>query len=195
MSFTPLQRIFTEGTLFSGLFDKSKFITTDTPKSADLQNLKTSVTSTDKINTYDLVFNLQMPSLANTPIFGYTKNKNAVDYYCNNKIHIRLYFKDPNIFDTENEPVCIITPQIYSGTTSRNSDGIYFSTVSDVRAKVEEAVTAAIIEGYPTMLEQDKVTKGLKPVDDHETQNTNRTGPFAKSENGVNPDNIKMRTV
>ena len=171
MSFTPLQRIFTEGTLFSGLFDKSKFITTDTPKSADLQNLKTSVTSTDKISTYDLVFNLQMPSLANTPIFGYTKNKNAVDYYCNNKIHIRLYFKDENIFNTDSSPVCIITPQIYSGTTSTKSDGIYFSTVYDVRDKVDDAIESAIEEG------------------DVGKQN-NRTGPFAKSENGVNADNI-----
>ena len=111
MSFTPLQRIFTEGTLFSGLFDKSKFITTDTPKSADLQNLKTSVTSTDKISTYDLVFNLQMPSLANTPIFGYTKNKNAVDYYCNNKIHTGSFSVSKMFGSLKYNRICILLLQ------------------------------------------------------------------------------------
>jgi len=188
MSFTPLQRIFREGTLFSGLFDKSKFIPTDTPKSADFQKLEIAVTSTDKINTYDLVFNIQMPSLANTPIFGYTKNKDAVDYYCNNKIHIRLYFKDPNIFDTESSPVCIITPQIFKGKTTSKTDGIYFSTVSDVREKVEAAVTDAIIEGYPYQLEKDLTLKG-----GIQTENKDRRGPFAKSNEGIDAGNIKEK--
>jgi len=173
MSLTPLQRFFRERNFFSGLFDKSKFIPSDTPKSADFQKLETAVTSTNQINTYDLVFNVQIPSLANTPIFGYTKNKDAVDYYCNNKIHIRLYFKDPNIFDTESLPVCIITPQIFQGKTTSKTDGIYFSTVSDVRAKVEEAIASAIQEGAHG--------------------NPQRTGPFAKSERGVNQDNIKEK--
>ena len=173
MSFTSLQRIFKEGNLFSGFFDKTKFIPTHAEESAKFQKLETVVHSTKTINTYDLVFNIQMPSLANSPIFSITKNKNAVDYYCNNKIHIRLYFKDPNIFDTETSPVCIITPQIYSGTTKRNSDGIYFSTVSDIREKVQSAITSAIDEG----------ALGKTP----------RTGPFAKTKEGVTPDNIKEK--
>ena len=144
MSLTSLKRLFREGTLFSGLFDRNTFKTDDTPQSAKFQKIQTIVNPTDKINTYDLVFNVQMPSIANSPFFSYTKDTNAVDYYCNNKIRIRLYFKDPTIFDTDLSPVCIITPQIYSGTTSRKSDGIYFSTVSDVRMTVDNAITAAI---------------------------------------------------
>ena len=171
MSLTSLQRLFKERSWFSGLLDKSKFIPNDKPQSADFQKIETVVNSTDKIDTYDLAFNVQMPSLANAPFFSYTKNKSAVDYYCNNKIHIRLYFKDENIFNTDSSPVCIITPQIYSGTTSTKSDGIYFSTVYDVRDKVDDAIESAIEEG------------------DVGKQN-NRTGPFAKSENGVNADNI-----
>ena len=176
---TNIQRFKNENSFFSGLFNKSTFIPSDKPQSTTFQKLETIVNETDKIDTYDLVFNLQMPSITESPLFKYSSDRNAVDYYCNNKIHIRLYFKDENIFDTNVSPSCVITPQIYSDTTSRTNDGIYFSTVGDVREKVLEATNQAIIEGSPYVT-----------VNGQLEENPNRTGPFKDSEKGIDSENI-----
>jgi hypothetical protein len=186
--FTKFARFKNENSFFSGLFNKSTFIPSDKPQSTTFQKLETIVHETDTIDTYDLVFNLQMPSITESPLFKYSADRNAVDYYCNNKIHIRLYFKDENIFDTNVSPLCVITPQIYSDTTSRTNDGIYFSTVGDVREKVLEATNQAIIEGSPYVI--DLKTNQLKEINGQLEENPNRTGPFKDSKQGIDAINI-----
>ena len=187
-AFTKIRRFKNENSFFSGLFNKSTFIPSDKPQSTTFQKLETIVNETDTIDTYDLVFNLQMPSITESPLFKYSADRNAVDYYCNNKIHIRLYFKDENIFDTNLSPLCVITPQIYSDTTSRTSDGIYFSTVGDVREKVLEATNQAIIEGSPYVIDRD--TNQPNTVNGQLEENPNRTGPFKDSKQGIDSINI-----
>jgi len=101
----------------------------------DFQNIETKVIPTDTIDTYDLVFNIQMPSDVKRPtaeLFSKDKDKDIVDYYCNNKIHIRLYFKDENIFDSYGTD-CIISPLLYEDQRKKEDNGLYFASLNDIK--------------------------------------------------------------
>ena len=87
---TNTQRKLKENSWFSGLFDNNKFIPKSSPQDTYFQKISTNVVGTDSIDTYDLVFNLQMPSLANTPWFSYAENKNTIDYYCHLGLSLSL---------------------------------------------------------------------------------------------------------
>ena len=172
---TNTQRWLREGNWFSSLFDKTKFIPKEELQTATLQKIETNVVETKALDIYELVFNVQMPSLVNTRFFSYARNKETVDYYCNNKIHIRLYFKDPNIFDSFAETQCIITPPISKSKVTSKSEGIYLSTLSDIRTKVEAAVQDAINER------------------NRKTIKTPATGPFAESDTEITEANIAVK--
>ena len=94
---TNIRRKLRDDSWFAGLFDSTRFKGDSSPQSTKFQSIETSVVDTNSIDTYDLVFNLQIPSIANTPFFSSARDKDNIDYYCNNKIHIRLYFKDSNL--------------------------------------------------------------------------------------------------
>ena len=146
---TNTRRFFREDSWFAGLFDSTRFKGDSSPQSTTFQTIETSVTETNSIDTYDLVFNLQMPSIASTPFFSSARNKDTIDYYCNNKIHIRLYFKDANVFDNLVGTECIISPYIYEGQTDKENDGIYFASLNKIREDINNATQEAIDDGIP----------------------------------------------
>jgi len=213
---TNTRRFFNEG-WFSGLFDETKFTADSSPQSTDFQKVATNVVDTSSIDTYDLVFNLQMPSLADTKFFQNARNSKTVDYYCNNKIHIRLYFKDASIFDNLLGTECIISPYLLAGQTSRESDGIYFASLNELREDIRIATNKAIIDGSPFKYKSEgeidtetktvKDKKGNTVYDENgnpkvvtvpvpRNPNSPRTGPFADSDEGVTHENIvqKLKT-
>jgi len=171
---TKTQRWLREGNWFSSLFDKTKFIPDATLQTAKLQKIETRVVETPALDTYDLVFNVQMPSLVNTRFVKYARDKDNVDYYCNNKIHVRLYFNDPNIFDTLTETSCIITPPIFRSNVTSKTEGMYLSTLSDIRKSVDDAIEEA-------MTERNDKDEG------------SRTGPFAESDKKISKENIAVK--
>ena len=207
---TKFLRFFKEKSWFAGLLDETRFKGVTTPESTDFQNIETKVYDTSSIDTYDLVFNLQMPSIANTKFFKHARNSDTVDYYCNNKIHIRLYFKDENIFDNLVGTECVISPQIFQAQTSRESDGIYFGSLNQLREKISDATTTAIIEGskfeyddkgIKTKVEKVKDKNGKNVLDDRgnpvtvkvpipKSPSIQRMGPFAESETVFTHENI-----
>ena len=88
---TEVKRYFGESSWFSELFNKSIFKPNKTPETTKFQKIQTMVRETNKIDTYDLIFNLQMPSIVKSPAFSQTKDDKLVDYYCNNKIYSKKF--------------------------------------------------------------------------------------------------------
>jgi hypothetical protein len=179
---TKVKRYIGEESWFSGLFDKSKFKPDKTSKTTSFQKIQTMVRDTNKIDTYDLIFNLQMPSLAESPFFSQTKDDKLVDYYCNNKIHIRLYFKDERLFDNLTGTECILSPPVFKSKQTSNfqssgidikSSGIYLSSYNDINVTIKNAVDQAIIDGAVT--------------------NAQRKGPFSDSKKGVTKENLNEK--
>ena len=186
-----VRRIARESKWFSGLFDDSKFIPSKSEVSDTFQKIETVVRDTDKIDTYDLIVNLQMPSIVKSPTLSYTKSVDLVDYYCNNKIHIRLYFKDERLFDNLTQTQCVLSSPLFKSEQSSNytysttertdikSSGMYLSSFNDLNVTIEDVVNQALTDGA-------LMTSTGVP-------NTNRTGPFADSEKGVNIDNVNEK--
>ena len=195
---TNTRRFFREDSWFAGLFDSTRFKGDTSPQSTTFQSMETSVVDTSSIDTYDLVFNLQIPSISNTPFFSSARDKNNIDYYCNNKIHIRLYFKESNLFDNLVGTECIISPYIYEGQTDREHDGIYFASMNKIREDINKATQEAIDDGAP--VKYDASGNVVKDVngDPILRDASDRSGPFAESEKGVTDENIveklKIRT-
>jgi len=195
---TNTRRFFREDSWFAGLFDSTRFKGDTSPQSTTFQSMETSVVDTSSIDTYDLVFNLQIPSISNTPFFSSARDKNNIDYYCNNKIHIRLYFKESNLFDNLVGTECIISPYIYKGQTDREHDGIYFASMNKIREDINKATQEAIDDGAP--VKYDASGNVVKDVngDPILRDASDRSGPFAESEKGVTDENIveklKIRT-
>ena len=195
---TSLQKVITntrrklrEDSWFAGLFDSTRFKGDSRPQSTDFQTIETFVTDTSSIDTYDLVFNLQMPSIANTPFFSSARDKDTIDYYCNNKIHIRLYFKDSNIFDNLVGTECIISPYIYEGQTDREHDGIYFASLNKIRNDIKDATSEAIDNGTPFVYDGAKLVMDTSdPPKPKRRDASERSGPFADSNEGVTAENI-----
>jgi hypothetical protein len=185
------QRYVGERAWFSGLFDSSQFKPDETPVSDTFQKIETVVRDTDKIDTYDLIVNLQMPSIVKSPILSYAKSDKLVDYYCNNKIHIRLYFKDERLFDNLTQTQCVLSSPLFKSEQSSNytysttertdikSSGMYLSSFNDLNVTIEDVVNKALTDGAL------EISQGVP--------NTNRTGPFADSEKGVNKDNVNEK--
>ena len=179
---TKVKRYIGEESWFSGLFDKSKFKPDKTSKTTSFQKIQTMVRDTNKIDTYDLIFNLQMPSLAESPFFSQTKDDKLVDYYCNNKIHIRLYFKDERLFDNLTGTECVLSPPVFKSKQTSNfqssgidikSSGIYLSSYNDINVTIKKAVDQAIVDGN--------------------VKNPQRKGPFSDSEKGVTKENLNEK--
>jgi len=118
---TGIRRSFIEKSWFKGIFNDTTFNVIEKPESTTFQTVEAYIRDrADTIDTYDLVFNVQMPSLANSPFFGQSIDHKLVDYYCNNKIHIRMYFKDERLFDNLTGTQCILTPPIHRSTQTSN---------------------------------------------------------------------------
>ena len=193
---TGAERFLKEG-WFAGLFDETRFKSDSSPQETYFQTVETKVNDTSIVDTYDLVFNLQMPSIANTKFFQTARNKNTVDYYCNNKIHIRLYFKDESIFDNLVGTECVISPYILKGQTRRTSDGIYFASLNDLRKRIREATSHAITDGTPFEYDKEKlVMDNNDPPKPKRRDASKRSGPFAESQTGFTHENIvkKLKT-
>ena len=190
---TNFRRKLREDSWFAGLFDSTRFKGDSSPQSTEFQSIQTSVVDTSSIDTYDLVFNLQIPSISGTPFFSSARDKDNIDYYCNNKIHIRLYFKDSNLFDNLVGTECIISPYIYEGQTDKEHDGIYFASMNKIREDINKATDQAIDDGTPYVYDEEgKVVKDAsdKPV---LRDASKRSGPFADSKEGVNDENIEEK--
>ena len=209
---TELKRSIRENSWISGLFDDAKFKPSKDPRTATFQKVEASIRDTAKtIDTYDLIFNVQMPSLANSPFLSQTTDDEFVDYYCNNKIHIRMYFKDERLFDNLTGTQCILTPPIYRSKQTSNfryastgersdikSSGMYVSSFNDIRAVIENAFNQALKDGkgaeveaankrYEADVIAAKTNKSLPTPT--KLVIPNRTGPFAKSKEGITKGN------
>ena len=208
---TEIIRSIKENSWISGLFDDTKFKPSKDPRTATFQKVEVSIRDTAKtIDTYDLVFNVQMPSLANSPFLSQTTDDKYVDYYCNNKIHIRMYFKDERLFDNLTGTQCILTPPIYRSKQTSNfryastgelsdikSSGMYVSSFNDIRAVIENAFNQALKDGKGAEVEAEnkryeaaviaaKAAKADKSLPTPTRKPIpNRTGPFAESKEGI----------
>ena len=215
-AFTDTKRFFIEKSWFKGLFDDTKFNTNKDPQSTTFQKVEASIRDTaDTIDTYDLVFNVQMPSLANSPFFSQSIDDKLVDYYCNNKIHIRMYFKDERLFDNLIGTQCILTPPIYGSKQTSNfryastdersdikSSGMYVSSFNEIGTVIENALNEALINGKGVEVEAENKRYEAAVIDAKSNKSSptptklvipNRTGPFAESKEGITKDNVQLK--
>jgi len=213
---TDTKRSLAENSWFSGLFDDTKFKPNKDPQTTTFQKVEAYIRDTAKtIDTYDLVFNAQMPSLANSPFLSQTRDDKFVDYYCNNKIHIRMYFKDERLFDNLTGTQCILTPPIYRSKQTSNfryassgersdikSSGMYISSFDDIGTVFEAALNQALEDGKGAEVEAENKRYEAAVIDAKTNKNLptptklvipNRTGPFAESKEGITKDNVQQK--
>jgi hypothetical protein len=205
------QRYVGEKAWFSGLFDKSEFKPDKTHVSDDFQQVETVVMKTDKIDTYNLIFNVQMPSIVKSPFLSYAKDDNLVDYYCNNKIHVRLYFKDGNLFDNLTGTQCVLTPPLYKNQQASNF--VYTSKEKNSSETSEEASESNEEASEPKENVREITVHDIKSSGMYFSSNNdinvtientvnqaiidgNRTpkiGPFSESKEGVTKENLNRK--
>ena len=180
--------------------------------SDNFQQVETVVMKTDKIDTYNLIFNVQMPSMVQSPIMSYAKDDKLVDYYCNNKIHVRLYFKDERLFDNLTGTQCVLTPPLYKNQQASNI--VYSSKKTAVKPKKDEGEAATDEEQEQEQEQEREITvHDIKSsgiyfssnsdinVTIEETVNqaiidgnsTPKTGPFSASKEGVTKENLNQK--
>ena len=114
--------------LFSNIKSKSRFLSSVFSKDAftpssgkeDIDFLKCvpEIRHTDIIDVYDVIFTLRMPeSVPKGALWTeHTDKEQYLNFYCNNKLSVKLFFKDEMIFsDTETEgsrTSCLLSPPV-----------------------------------------------------------------------------------
>ena len=154
-------KIKTKSRFISSVFTPDVF----TPSSSkeDIRFLKCvpEIRHTDIIDVYDVIFTLRMPdSVPKGALWTeHTDKEQYLNFYCNNKLSVKLFFNDETIFsDTEGMTSCLLSPPVNidkatttyvsdDGTTETKASGIYFAKYNDLNKKISEVVKEAIPPG------------------------------------------------
>ena len=160
--------------LFSNIKSKSRFLSSVFSKDAftpssgkeDIDFLKCvpEIRHTDIIDVYDVIFTLRMPeSVPKGALWTeHTDKEQYLNFYCNNKLSVKLFFKDEMIFsDTETEgsrTSCLLSPPVnidkastsYINSKSKSesddesdeapikASGIYYAKYNKLDEKINE---------------------------------------------------------
>jgi len=150
-------KLTTKSRVLSSVFSPDVF----TPSSGkeDIEFLKCvpEIRHTDDIDVYDVIFNLRMPdSVPKGALWTeHTDKEQYLNFYCNNKLHVKLFFKDEMIFsDTKGKTSCLISPpiDIDKATTTYvteqgeevKASGIYFAKYNELNKKINAVVQDSI---------------------------------------------------
>ena len=152
--------------LWSSLFSTDVFTPSSSTENIDFEKCVTEIRHTSNIDVYDVIFTVRMPtSVPKGAVWTeHTDKEQYLNFYCNNKLSVKIFFKDPMIFsNTElmegTTTSCLLSPPVNIDKTTTTyvadddqgeqtkASGIYFAKYNELNKKINDVLKETISPG------------------------------------------------
>jgi hypothetical protein len=151
----------------SAVFTKDVFTPSSSKEYIEFLKCVPEIRHTDAIDVYDVIFTVRMPVTVPTGalLTKHTDKEQYLNFYCNNKLSVKIFFKDPMIFSNTEliEGVttsCLLSPPVNIDKTTTTyvdvddedgeqtkASGIYFAKYSELNKKIDDVVKEKLAPG------------------------------------------------
>ena len=150
----------------SAVFTKDVFTPSSSTENINFEKCVTEIRHTPYIDVYDVIFTVRMPmSVPKGALWTeHTDKEQYLNFYCNNKLSVKIFFKDPMIFSNTElmegaTTSCLLSPPVNIDKTTTTyisegdqgeqtkASGIYFAKYNELNKKINDVLKEAIKPG------------------------------------------------
>ena len=158
-----LERLKGKSRLLTSIFSPAVFTPSSSTKYIDFEKCVTEIRHTPYIDVYDVIFTVRMPmSVPKGALWTeHTDKEQYLNFYCNNKLSVKIFFKDPMIFSNTElmegaTTSCLLSPPVNLDKTTTTyiaegdqgeqtkASGIYFAKYNELNKKINDVLKESI---------------------------------------------------